>query len=153
MKLADNYLARTFVKNAIIELCIKKDWYTGGDVDEYSHMLDMSADGVNDNVRNVIALDIAEHSDDHVSQYDVKVALDAIYNYAILMHDLTDDVDWKIAIKLLYRDDYKYWKGNGDNRAISWVDDIADAEKFDYDKAESIYHQFSFRDPHLELAK
>lgn len=90
MTLANNYLAKTFVKNAIMEICIKNGWYVCGDVDAYSRLLEMSVGGVNDNVRDAMARDISEHSED-AALSDVRKALDVIYSYAILMYDLTED--------------------------------------------------------------
>ena len=45
-------------------LCIQRDWYTNGDNEEYSHMLNMTKRGslTSDDIVE-IALDIVSHSD------------------------------------------------------------------------------------------
>lgn len=51
---------------ALRDLCIKKDWYTMGDVDEYSHLLGELTHHGRENITTddlrLIAEDIMEHS-------------------------------------------------------------------------------------------
>lgn len=57
-------VVRKLSMSALRSLCIEKEWYTNGDNDEYSHMLNMTKkeDITSDDIVE-IAADIMEHSD------------------------------------------------------------------------------------------
>lgn len=65
MKMTSNYkICRKLTMCALRSLCVEKEWYTNGDNDEYSNMLNMTKkDDITSDDIVEIAIDIIEHSD------------------------------------------------------------------------------------------
>lgn len=60
------------------ELCIKRDWYTSGDNEEYSNLLDMTAHRMTTKKLQQIAEDIKFHSDTPYEITDIMFELSQI---------------------------------------------------------------------------
>ena len=75
---------RKMEASSLRALCIEHDWYTGGDVDEYSNLLSTAGDceNITTDVLVELATDIKSHSDTDYEITDIMYELARIcYSY------------------------------------------------------------------------